>query len=94
MRYKIVPVEPTEEMSEAGHDAICDDHDQDGVWRYMLAAASKTSEDEGLVGKVAFVLCEYDEEYPGTCGCGGQCTNTHSIGQARAVLKMLESDSQ
>ena len=44
-----------------------------------------------LRNMLAFSICEYDEEHPGSCGCGGVCSNTHAIGQADAILAALDA---
>ena len=44
-----------------------------------------------LRNTIAFAICEYDEEHPGSCGCGGVCSNTHAIGHADALLAALDA---
>lgn len=92
MKWKLVPVEPTEEMvisMQAGGGKPDASHEYYGVWSDMLTASPPASEDGDLLNRLAFTICEFDDE-PGLCHCGGKCTNDHAIAMARAVLKMLE----
>lgn len=93
-KWKIVPVDPTEEMINAGENkdrpaaeysgysmeyADCERH-----YAAMLAASPKASEDEALVENVAEAIwkCKY--------GPGNRMAAERI---ARAVLKMLENET-
>lgn len=79
-KYKLVPVEPTEEMVDAAEDYMEFIDTTGEVWDAMLAAAPPASQDEELVSRLAAVLTAIDPE------------TDHMRDAARAVLKMLEAD--
>lgn len=84
-QWKLVPVEPTDEMAHAFTESIQFWMEENGedkdVYQSMLAAAPKASEDEELVETVALMLARWDMEYY-------PVTNQN---KARAILKMLEN---
>lgn len=84
MRYKIVPVEPTEEMVRAADYAIGHDGPAEIVWEDMLTAAPKPSDNEELAERVAMQLQQWD-----------WLNNTvTAINRARVVLMLLEGDQE
>lgn len=89
MRYKIVPATATQDMvvnaTEEGEEMPYN------MYLLMLAAAPNASEDEGLVQRVAKCLCEaVNQVWPEGHSDGDFLSRLMFVGQARAVLKMLE----
>lgn len=80
MRWKLVPVEPTEEMLDACDFVSGSWDDHEDVYSTAVAAAPKASQDEELVEKVAKAIM-FDAESRG---------GISPMNAARAVLKMLE----
>lgn len=81
-KWKIVPVEPSEEMDSAFSDAIIRWLDEEGtnadVYKAMLAAAPRASENEALEQMISDLFNTYDSE------------TDDPVLFARAVLKALE----
>ena len=96
MRYKIVPVEPTEEMEDALWGAMFEEPRDISPITYagisaMLAAAPKASEDEELVSALLDTPIWRDASgIATTLRDALDGWNTESA--ARAVLKMLEGE--
>jgi hypothetical protein len=101
--WKLVPVEPTEEMSRSGSvqtevggdwraGSTLNDAEASTCYTAMLAAAPKASEDAELVWKAAQSMCR--RRNPHCIAYGDACLNAtcdvHT--EARAVLKMLEGN--
>ena len=86
--WKLVPVEPTEEMVSANHCECGNAQERDWYiitdYQSMPAAAPKASEDEALVERVALQLQQWDWS-----------NNTvTAINRARVILKMLEGNHE
>ena len=80
MRYKIVPVEPTEEMKAIIRNEFDVYENEDALFQDLFAAAPKASEDEALVERVAKLLAMFQLQ--------------SFQDQAHAVLEMLEGNSK
>ena len=83
-RWKLVPVEPTEEMENAGwidKEDVC----PCDIYSAMLSAAPSPEEDEGLMMRIRFAVSD-----PGRIVGARDANETLQNWQARAVLKALE----
>lgn len=71
MRWKLVPVEPTHEMTGAILKPTEDRGDLLAIWELMLAGAPSAADDSELVERVARAMCVADDFNPDFRGQGG-----------------------